>query len=150
MFCLAIAPFHDIERGYYKSSAAVYVLIAALALAGRLGLWWSSDGAGGAGRVAEIGVWAIFVGCAGAYLASLWGERVALRPSLHRHLRAGSRPSSAWRGCATPRCCRWAVVFPFACGPPSSAGGDRDAARALVSHRSGSLRALRRTWPLSR
>lgn len=82
MFGLAIPSFHDIERGYYKSSAVVYVAIAALALAGRVGLWWSSAGADDGWRLAEIGVWAIFVGCATGYLASLWSERVVLRARL--------------------------------------------------------------------
>lgn len=82
MFCLCIPPFHEVERGYYKSSAVVYVLIAALALAGRLALWWSSDGDGGRWRVVEIGLWALFVGCAAGYMTSLWGERAVLRARL--------------------------------------------------------------------
>jgi hypothetical protein len=80
--CLAIPPFHDLERGYYKSSAFVYVLIAALALAGRLALWWHADGDESPWRSVEIVLWAIFVACAGGYLASLWGERVVARARL--------------------------------------------------------------------
>ncbi len=82
MFCLCIPPFHEVERGYYKSSAVVYVSIAALALAGRVALWWNGAGADGGWRVIEIGLWAVFVGCATGYLASLWGERVVLRARL--------------------------------------------------------------------
>lgn len=82
MFCLCIPPFHELERGYYKSSALVYVLIAALALAGRLALWWNAGGADGGWRAVEISLWAVFVGCATGYLASLWGERVVLRARL--------------------------------------------------------------------
>lgn len=82
MFCLAIPPFHGVERGYYKSSAAVYVLIAALALAGRVTLWWSGDGSAGGWRAVEIALWALFVACATGYLASLWGERMVLRARL--------------------------------------------------------------------
>jgi hypothetical protein len=81
--CLAIPPFHDLERGYYKSSAFVYVLIAALALAGRLALWWNSAvGNESVWRAVEIVLWAIFVGCAAGYLATLWGERIVLRARL--------------------------------------------------------------------
>jgi len=82
LFCLSIPPFHDLERGYYKSSAFVYVLIAALALVGRVALWWNADGAGGTWRSVEIALWAVFVVLAAAYLASLWGERVGLRARL--------------------------------------------------------------------
>jgi hypothetical protein len=81
LFCLSIAPFHAIERGYFKSSAFVYVLIAVLALAGRLGLWWHANSSAVA-DVVEIGLWSIFVACSSAYLASLWSERVALRARL--------------------------------------------------------------------
>lgn len=82
IFCLCIPPFHEVERGYYKSSAFVYVLIAALALAGRVALWWNGNGADGAWRAVEISLWAGFVGCATGYLASLWGEHVTLRARL--------------------------------------------------------------------
>jgi len=81
LLCLAIPPFHQVERGYYKSSASVYVLIAALALVGRVSLWWNAGGGGAWGWI-EIGLWAVFVGCALGYLVSLWGERVALRARL--------------------------------------------------------------------
>jgi uncharacterized membrane protein YeaQ/YmgE (transglycosylase-associated protein family) len=80
MFCLSIPPFHTVERGYYKSSAAVYVLIAALTLLGRVTLWWSGNGGGW--RTIEIVLWAGFVGCSTAYLASLWSERMVLRARL--------------------------------------------------------------------
>jgi len=80
LFCLAVPPFHELERGYYKSSAFVYVLLAALALAGRLALW--GRGAAGAWQALETALWALFVACAAGYLASLWGERVVLRARL--------------------------------------------------------------------
>jgi hypothetical protein len=82
MFCLAIPPFHAVARGYYKSSAAVYVAIAALALAGRATLWWSDVGPHRNWRAVELALWAVFVGCATAYLGSLWGERIRLRARL--------------------------------------------------------------------
>jgi len=82
MFCLAIPPFHQVERGYYKSSAVVYALVAALALAGRVALWSSSAAADAAWRLLEIGLWAVFVACTMGYVASLWGERAALRARL--------------------------------------------------------------------
>ena len=82
LLCLAIPPFHELERGYYKSSAAVYVGTAVLALIGRFALWWSSPGTDTAWRLFEIGVWAVFVAAASGYLATLWGERVALRARL--------------------------------------------------------------------
>src|SRR5215472_10407670 len=82
LFCLAIPPFHAIKRGYYNSSAFVYLLIAALTLVGRVALWWHSDGTDAVWRLFEIALWAVFVGCAAAYLASLWGERVRVRARL--------------------------------------------------------------------
>lgn len=82
MFCLSIPPFHELERGYYKSSAAVYVFVAGLALAGRLALWWTAAEPTSTARALEIALWAAFFAAAAGYLASLWGERVALRARL--------------------------------------------------------------------
>src|SRR4030095_11271484 len=82
LFCLSIPSFHAVARGYYKSSAAVYVLVAALTLLGRATLWWSGDAADDGWRTVEIALWAVFVGCASAYLASLWSERMVLRARL--------------------------------------------------------------------
>jgi hypothetical protein len=82
LFCLAIPPFHALERGYYKSSATVYVSIAALALIGRLALWWNTPSPDAGWRLFEIGLWAVFVGCASAYLVTLWGEHFVLRARL--------------------------------------------------------------------
>lgn len=81
LFCLSIAPFHEIARGYYKSSAFVYVLIGALALTGRVALWWNAPEANG-WIVLEIVLWALFVAAAGLYLASLWTELMVLRARL--------------------------------------------------------------------
>lgn len=81
LFCLAIPPFHDIERGYYKSSAFVFVLLAVLALIGRVALWWE-HGSAAPGELVELGLWAVFVACSGGYLASLWGENVVWRARL--------------------------------------------------------------------
>lgn len=80
LFCLSLPPFHVIERGYYKSSAFVFVLMGVLALAGRLALWWNG-GASPAQRV-EILLWALFVVSSGGYLVTLWGERYRLRARL--------------------------------------------------------------------
>lgn len=81
LFCLSIPPFHEIERGYYKSSAFVFVLLAVLALIGRVALWWEHGGAA-PGDLLEIALWAGFVACSGGYMASLWGENVAWRARL--------------------------------------------------------------------
>jgi hypothetical protein len=82
LFCLAIPPFHELERGYYKSSATVYVSLAALALVGRIALWWNTSGADAGWQLVEIGLWAVFVGSASAYLVSLWGDRIVVRARL--------------------------------------------------------------------
>src|SRR5262245_46986988 len=80
LFCLSLPPFHEIERGYYKSSAFVFVLIAALALIGRLTLWWQTELP--ATQIVELVLWSVFVASSGGYLASLWGERYRLRARL--------------------------------------------------------------------
>ena len=78
---LSVPPFHDIERGYFKSSAFIYLLLGTLAFAGRGALWLRSTGAA-PGEVAELGLWAMFVVFGAGYWWTLWGERVWLRARL--------------------------------------------------------------------
>ncbi len=75
---LAVPPFAALERGFYKSSAAVYLGAALLYLAGavtlavRQGTWGLADGL-------RLALWAAFAAALAAYLASLWGDRAARR-----------------------------------------------------------------------
>lgn len=68
---LAVPPFTTIERGFYKSSAGIFVGSALLYLIGMIALVVRSGGAGPSAYV-ELGAWTLFTGCAIAYLASLW------------------------------------------------------------------------------
>jgi hypothetical protein len=67
-----------LERGFYKSSAGVFVGCAVLYLAARIALVARAGGAS-TGAVVEIALWAAFTLAASGYLASLWGDRAALR-----------------------------------------------------------------------
>lgn len=75
---LTAPPFHELERGFYKSTGGVYLGAGLLAFAGLLTLALESD-APGWQRWLEVGTWAAFCIAAGAYVASLWGENAALR-----------------------------------------------------------------------
>jgi hypothetical protein len=82
LLALSIPPFHDIERGFYKSTAAVYVGSGLLALAGRLTLLLQRPGglqAAATGQVLEIGLWAVSLAAAAVYLRSLWGDQFRVR-----------------------------------------------------------------------
>lgn len=76
LFCLSVPPFHDMERGYYKSSAFVFVLLAALAFIGRVALCW--EGGSAHGQEVELGLLGAFVLSSAGYLATLWSERYQL------------------------------------------------------------------------
>ncbi len=83
IFCLSIPPFHDMDRGYYKSSAFVFWLIGVLATLGHLALW-RRPGATTVGSLSgfEILLWCAFCLSAGAYLFSLWYEYFVIRARL--------------------------------------------------------------------
>ncbi|HZP42260.1 MAG TPA: hypothetical protein VFD84_12240 [Candidatus Binatia bacterium] len=70
---LAVPPFHVLERGFYKSSAGVFVGCALLFLAGKVGLAVRAGDLPVA-RAVELGAWVAFSTAAGVYLASLWGD----------------------------------------------------------------------------
>lgn len=82
-FCLSLPPFHDVDRGYYKSCSVVYLASGLLALAGRLTLLFGRGMRGGsASETFEIALWTLFILSASGYLWSLWGEYVILRARL--------------------------------------------------------------------
>jgi len=70
---LAVPPFSVLERGFYKSSAAVFLACALLYLSGRITLAVRA-GTLGTGRLGEIAVWAAFTIALTFYLVSLWGD----------------------------------------------------------------------------
>lgn len=75
LFALAIPPFAVIERGFFKSTAALFLACAVLFLAGRVDLALRrSEGLAGAGTLAELAAWLAFVLALARYLWTLWGE----------------------------------------------------------------------------
>lgn len=82
LLALSVPPFHQIERGFYKSSAAVYLGIGVLALLGRVTLL-SQSPAGRAPLTAlqalELLFWVISLLSAGVYVHSLWGDNFRVR-----------------------------------------------------------------------
>jgi hypothetical protein len=78
---LAVPPFALLERGFYKSTAAVFVGCAVLFVAGKITLAVRA-GTLGPGPAAEIVLWSGFTAAATVYLASLWGD------ARHRRARA--------------------------------------------------------------
>jgi DMSO reductase anchor subunit len=82
-FCMSLPPFHEIDRGYYKSSSAVYLASGLLALIGRAALFFDRGESDASGLDAvEIALWFFFLLAAAGYLWSLWGEYVILRARL--------------------------------------------------------------------
>jgi len=76
LFCVSIPPFHDMDRGYYKSSAFVFWGIGALATLGHFALWLRPDSTVGG---FELLLWGLYCLAAGGYLASLWYEYFIIR-----------------------------------------------------------------------
>lgn len=70
---LAVPPFSVIERGFYKSSAGIFLGAALLYLVGMIALA-VRVGAPSATTLAELAAWSLFVVCTGVYLAALWDE----------------------------------------------------------------------------
>src|SRR5262249_2674021 len=82
MLALSIPPFHAIERGFYKSTAAVYLGFGVLALGGRPALlvWPGSRAtATDTAQITELLVWGGSIAGGTGYLGCLWGEQFELR-----------------------------------------------------------------------
>lgn len=71
---LAVPPFAILERGFFKSSAGIYLGFALIFLAGKIGLAVRVGEVGGAAAV-ELACWFAFAAALGWYLATLWGDR---------------------------------------------------------------------------
>jgi hypothetical protein len=74
---LSVPPFHEIERGFYKSTAAVYLGAGILALAGRITLVLQApEGVAVTVRAhgVELLLWTVSLGAAAQYLRTLWGD----------------------------------------------------------------------------
>ncbi|HKY08429.1 MAG TPA: hypothetical protein VJQ55_09315 [Candidatus Binatia bacterium] len=80
LFALAGTPFHEIERGFYKSTAGVLYAIALLGLWGKSTLYAQSLAEGLRWAIVfEILFHAAFVISFSCYMFSLWGERRVFR-----------------------------------------------------------------------
>jgi len=75
---LAVPPFAVIERGFYKSSAGIFLGAALLYLAGKIALTARTDVVPPSTWI-ELALWAAFAIATSAYLASLWDEGHARR-----------------------------------------------------------------------
>ncbi len=82
MLAIAIPPFHDIERGFYKSTAGIYVGFGLLAFAGRIALIVSPTTNARPTTtldIIELVVWVLSLAAGIVYVRSLWGENYAQR-----------------------------------------------------------------------
>lgn len=80
ILALSVPGFHDIERGFFKSTACVYLGCGLLIFAGKLSLAYTAGWeAAGTGRLVETAAWLLFCLPCGLYTATLWGDRFALR-----------------------------------------------------------------------
>jgi hypothetical protein len=82
LFALAIPPFFNVERGFYKSSASVF-LAASLTTAIGLGLLALRAGAAGGPGAGSLwmaaGLWTLSSAAVAVYLYTLWTENGLLR-----------------------------------------------------------------------
>lgn len=80
MFALAGTPFHEIERGFYKSTAGVLYFIALAGFLGKSAFYLHGfNQAIGLGLGLEILFHSAFIIGFTAYMISLWGERQVFR-----------------------------------------------------------------------
>lgn len=75
---LAVPPFAALERGFYKSSAGIFLGFALLYLGGAIALT-VRVGTLGAVRMVELSLWAAFTVAVAVYLTALWGTRARRR-----------------------------------------------------------------------
>jgi len=80
LFALAGTPFHEIERGFYKSTAGVLYAIALLGLWGKSALYAQSVADGLSWGISlEVFFHVAFILSFSCYMVSLWNERQVFR-----------------------------------------------------------------------
>lgn len=80
LFAIAATPFHELERGFYKSTAGVLFIFSLLGLLGKVKLYYKSlPGGIDLGTGAEMIFYILFVLFFALYLFSLWGEHTLFR-----------------------------------------------------------------------
>src|SRR5919198_1799047 len=80
LFAVAATPFHELERGFYKSTGGVLFAIALLGLWGKSRLYWETVTHDlTALTAAEILFHVLFIVSFACYLFSLWGEKHRFR-----------------------------------------------------------------------
>jgi hypothetical protein len=78
LLALAVPPFFEVERGFYKSTAAVYVAMGYL-MAGGEAYLLARYGQSRVVTPASVAAWTLFVGLFSAYVVTLFFERPRLR-----------------------------------------------------------------------
>ena len=82
LLALSIPPFHEIERGFYKSTASVYLGAGCIAFAGRMALLLRSSSLTWGDGI-EMFLWAASLAAGGLYLRALWGDEYRSRARLY-------------------------------------------------------------------
>jgi hypothetical protein len=86
LFAIAATPFHELERGFYKSTAGVLFVLGLLGLWGKIDLYGRSLGESSSlATKIEIALYILFLLSFALYLYSLWGEKVVLRARAFAH-----------------------------------------------------------------
>lgn len=77
---LSVPGFHEIERGFFKSTASIYLGCGLAILFGKgyLTLWTQPEALWGL-RGVEVGTWLVFCACCALYVYTLWGDPFVLR-----------------------------------------------------------------------
>lgn len=80
LFAIAATPFHELERGFYKSTAGVLFAVGLLGLWGKADLYRKSLSGGPAlDTGVELILYILFILFFALYLFSLWGEHALFR-----------------------------------------------------------------------
>ncbi|HEY2990015.1 MAG TPA: hypothetical protein VGL11_20035 [Candidatus Binatia bacterium] len=77
LFAIAATPFHELSRGFYKSTGGVLFVVGLLGLLGKIDLYYKAGA--DPGSAMELALYSLFILSFALYLYSLWGERVVFR-----------------------------------------------------------------------